>query len=368
MKVMVLGLRGFPNIQGGVEKHAEHLFPLLIKMGCEVKVLARSPYRPPNIGNEWGGVRFCWLWAPKNRTLEAIAHSFVGVVYAAIKRPDVLHIHAIGPGLMTPLARLFGLKVVMTHHGPDYDRQKWGFLGKSVLRVGEYLSMHLANERIVVSQVIRNLVAKQYGCNSVCIPNGVDLVDIPRSDAALQRFALTPGQYILLVSRLVPEKRHFDLIEAFRLAALPSWKLVFVGDSDHPDAYSKRLLNSGLNVPNVVFTGFQSGITLQELYAHAGLFVLPSAHEGLPIALLEALSYGLPVLASDIQANREVGLSLEHYFPLGNVEALANQIRNFAGRSNSDAMREARRSWVDKRYNWNDIATRTLAVYEKVAG
>jgi glycosyltransferase involved in cell wall biosynthesis len=368
LNVMLLGLRGFPNVQGGVEKHAEHLFPILSNLGCKVNVLARSPYQPSNIGNEWKGIQFRWLWAPKTKGLEAIVHSFIGVIYAAIKRPDILHIHAVGPGLVTPLARLLGLKVVMTHHGPDYERQKWGALAKFVLRVGEYFSMRLANERIVVSQGIRSLVFRQYGRDSIFIPNGTDLPDIPQTDAALQRFGLISRQYILLVSRLVPEKRHFDLIEAFRRTDLPNWKLVFVGDSDHPDAYSRQLLDAGNQVPNVVFTGFQSGISLTELYAHAGLFVLPSSHEGLPIALLEALSYGLPAVVSDIEANLEIGLSGEHYFPLGNVSLLAERIRDFACRIDSSEIREMRRSWVKERYNWDHIASRTFAVYQKVVG
>src|SRR5664280_2300003 len=121
---MMLGLRGFPNVQGGVETHAEHLCPLLVEMGCDVTVLVRSPYHSIEIGSEWKGVKFVTLWAPKSKGLEAILHSFLGVLYAAIKRPDILHIQAIGPAIMTLPARLLGLRVVVTHHGPDYDRQK----------------------------------------------------------------------------------------------------------------------------------------------------------------------------------------------------------------------------------------------------
>ena len=366
LRVTFLGLRGFPNVQGGVETHAEHLCPLLVEMGCDVTVLARSPYQPAEIGREWRGVKFVPLWAPRSKGLEAILHSFVGVLYAAIKRPDVLHIQAIGPAIMTLPARLLGLRVVVTHHGPDYDRQKWGRFARWVLQTGERFGMRWSNGRIVISEVIRSIVRDKHGRDSVLIPNGVVLPELPSTTDTLVPFGLIPGKYIVLVSRLVPEKRHLDLIAAFQQAALPGWKLAIVGASDHPDAYVKQVLDTTAATPGVVCTGLQTGLALRELYAHAGIFVLPSSHEGLPIAMLEALSYGLPVIASDIPANLEVGLPSEHYFPLGDVDALAGRLKEFAAQPLTAAARESRRAWVSERFDWRDIARRTLAVYQAV--
>ena len=367
LKVMMLGLRGFPEVQGGVETHAEHLCPLLADMGCDVTVLVRSPYQPKDIGRTWRGVKFVPLWAPKSKGLEAILHSFLGVLYAAVKRPDILHIQAIGPAIMTLPARLLGLRVVVTHHGPDYDRQKWGRFARWVLQTGERFGMRWSNARIVISEVIRSLVRGKHDRESTLVPNGVVLPALPDTVAAPSAFGLEPGRYVLLVSRLVPEKRHLDLIEAFRRAALPGWKLAIVGASDHPDAYVRQVLDAAAATPGVVCTGLQTGLSLRELYAHAGIFVLPSSHEGLPIAMLEALSYGLPVIASDIPANVEVGLPAAHYFPLGDVEALVVRLREFAAQPLTFEAREARRAWVSERYDWRDIARRTLAVYEAVA-
>lgn len=364
----MLGLRGFPGVQGGVETHAEHLCPLLVEMGCDVTVLARSPYQPKDIGPVWKGVKFVSLWAPKSKGLEAILHSLLGVLYAAMKRPDILHIQAIGPAIMTLPARLFGLRVVVTHHGPDYDRQKWGRFAKWVLQTGERFGMRTSNARIVISEVIRSLVRGKHGCESTLIPNGVVLPELPDSKGALSAFGLEPGKYVLLVSRLVPEKRHLDLIEAFKQAALPGWRLAIVGASDHPDAYVKQVLDAAASTPGVVCTGLQTGQALRELYAHAGIFVLPSSHEGLPIAMLEALSYGLPVIASDIPANLEVGLPGRHYFALGSVSGLAERLGEFAAQSLTAEMRESRRTWVSERFDWRDIARRTLAVYQAARG
>ena len=363
LSIMMLGLRGFPNVQGGVETHAQHLSSHLNDLGCDVNIIVRSPYHPEEKGKEWQGIRFHRVWSPVSKKLEAIVHTFFGVCYAAFKRPDVLHIHAIGPSLMAPLARLFGLKVVVTHHGPDYDRQKWKGFSKWILKLGECLGMFFANERIVISQVIRNLVEDKYGKQSVLIPNGVVLPQLPDTIDTLDDFGLEVGKYVLIVSRLVPEKRHLDLIDAFVKAELPGWKLVMVGDSDHPDEYTRNVLKAARENPNIVATGLQSGQPLRELYAHAGVFVLPSSHEGLPIALLEALSYGLPVIASDIPANLEIRLPDHHYFKLGDIGMLSQKLREFSGFTQSDDYRKGLRDWVSQRYNWEDIARSTFQVY-----
>lgn len=363
LRITMMGLRSFPGVQGGVETHAQHLCPLMVQAGCDVQVLARSPYHPADVP-EWEGVKFVRLWAPRSKALEAIVHSLLGVLYAGlVNRPDVLHIQAIGPALVTPLARLLGLKVVVTHHGPDYDRQKWGKFAKFALRVGERFGMRWSNERIVISSVIRKIVQDKHGHSSVLIPNGVTLPALPEATDALTPFGLSPGRYVLLVSRLVPEKRHLDLIEAFRVAELDGWKLAIVGASDHPDEYTQSVLAKARATPGVICTGLQVGAALQQLYGHAGIFVLPSSHEGLPIAMLEALSFGLPVVASDIPANLEVGLPEASYFPLGDTNSLTTCMRLFAEQVVEPKNRERTRQWVAEKYDWKKIAAATLRVY-----
>lgn len=364
LRVMMLGLRGFPDVQGGIEKHAENLCPLLASMGCDVEVIVRSPYQPNSVGDVWKGVRFRRVWAPKSQKLETFVHSFLGVIYAAIRRPDILHIQAIGPALVTPLARLLGLRVIVTHHGPDYDRQKWGRVARFVLRLGEHVGMRYANKRVVISNVIRKLVYAQHQVACALIPNGVVPPQIPETQDVLRKFGLEPGRYVLMVGRLVQEKRHLDLIKAFAAANMPGWKLVLVGAADHPNEYTELLHRMASNTPGVVMTGFQTGHSLQELYAHAGFFVLPSSHEGLPIVLLEALSYGLPVIASDIPANLEVALETRHYFPLGNTGALAATMHEFSQEPRDEASRTLIRESVWRKYDWKVIAAMTMQVYQ----
>lgn len=366
MRVMVLGLRGFPSIQGGVETHAEFLYPLLVQRGCQVDVLVRAPYWPKDKAREWQGICFHPIWSPRSKGLEAFLHSFLGVLYAGIKRPDILHIHAIGPALVTPLARLLGLRVVVTHHGPDYDREKWGWFPRWILRMGERSAAHFANQMIVISGVIRQLISSKYRRDTIMIPNGVVVSETPQTNQTLQQFSLEQGRYVLTVSRFVPEKRHADLIRAFAAAGLRGWKLVLVGSLEPADDYIRSIRALVKDNPDIVLTGFQSGLALRELYANAGLFVLPSSHEGLPIALLEALSYGLCAVASDIPANLEINLPAEQYFPVGDVSALAKRLRFFATKGTSADMREETRKWVREHYDWAQIADKTLATYQTV--
>ncbi len=368
ISIIALGLRGFPNVQGGVETHAENLYFELARIGCEIQVLVRSGYQPVDNRDMWNNIRFTRLWAPRFKSAEAILHTFFGVIYAGFKRPDVLHIHGIGPALMTPLARAFGLKVVVTHHGPDYERQKWGRMARCILRLGESLGMHFSHERIVISNVIRNLVAEKHARQSVLIPNGVRLPQSPTSSSALQAFGLIKGKYVLLVSRLVPEKRHLDLIDAFSKANLDGWKLAIVGASDHPDAYVKEVLAAAARTANVVCTGFQTGLALRELYAHAGMFVLPSSHEGLPLAMLEALSFGVPAIASDIAPNLEVLNPGVCFYRLGDVEDLARRLRKQSAVQRTAVQAGHVRQHLADTYCWEAIARDTRKVYERATG
>ncbi|MEO7774534.1 MAG: glycosyltransferase family 4 protein [Steroidobacteraceae bacterium] len=363
LKIIVLGIRGLPGVQGGVETHAEHLYTRLAALGCQIEVVVRTPFVPPDV-RRVGSIRLRRIWAPRRPGMEALVHSVLGVLYAAIARPDILHVHAVGPALITPLARLCGLRVVMTHHGADYHRAKWGGFARWILRTGERWGVRHSNARIAISRVIVDLIRKLYDKDSVLIPNGVDAAPLQVGESSLEPFHLQRGRYFLQVSRLVPEKNQHDLIAAFQQCRPRGWKLALVGGLDGT-AYASQLQAAAAGDPDIVLTDFKSGQALQELYGNAGAFVLPSAHEGLPIAILEALSYGLPVIASDIPANLEIGLPPDCYFEVGNVPRLAARLEEAALVAHSDAERiEARRELLG-RYNWDEIARSTLRLYEQ---
>jgi glycosyltransferase involved in cell wall biosynthesis len=365
MKIVVLGLRGFPNIQGGVETHCEHLFTRMAARGHEVSVLCRQPYMESTL-TQFKGVHLLPLPCPRKRSLEAFLHTFLGVLRARTMGPDILHIHAIGPSLFVPLARLLGLRVVSTNHGPDYDRAKWGYMARTILRMGETMGSRFSSAVVAISEPIAQHLRDRYGCKPFVIPNGV----VPRapseSVSTLQQFGLEPGRYLLAVARLVPEKGLHDLLDAFAMAKLEGWKLAIAGGADHEDAYSLALKAKAATMPNVVMTGFVSGQPLVQLYSHAGLFVLPSYHEGLPIVLLEAMGYGLPVVVSDIPANRQVELSDDRFFPAGNIEQASERIKHHAPRRFTPEQKAAQIAYIARAFNWDNIADATLGVYRSL--
>ncbi|UGX86202.1 glycosyltransferase family 4 protein [Phyllobacterium meliloti] len=365
-RVMMLGLRGIPDVQGGVEKHVEELSQQFVDKGWDVSVLGRRRYLLTPDPYVWKRVKVFPLWSPASMKFEAVAHTALGVLFAAYHRPDILHIHAVGPALLTPLARLMGLKVVVTHHGYDYDRQKWGGFAKRILKLGEQAGMRFANARIAVSNDIARTMETRYGVPVQAVPNGVTVRRSVTDTGILQKLGLTPRRYIIMVARIVPEKRQHDLITAFAKLADPSVKLVLVGSAEFMAAYSQEVEKLAGNVPGVILAGMQTGDDLAILYENARLFVLPSSHEGMPIALLEAMGVGLPVLASDITANLEIGLPPEDYFPLGDVEQLADAMRSkLATPFNTDKAAE-QGSVVEREYGWLSISDQTLGVYNAV--
>jgi glycosyltransferase involved in cell wall biosynthesis len=369
LRIMVLGLRGIVDVQGGIETHARRLYPLLARLGCDVEIVQRSPYYPRGRRRrEWRRLSLTYLWSPQTRIVETAVHTLLGVLYAAIKRPDVLHLHAVGPGLLAPLARLFGLRVVVTHHGADYEREKWGLLAKAVLRTGERLGIGFANRPIVVSPVLKQTVESRYGIGATLIPNGAPLATPRTTYDTLRRFGLERRRYVLCVARLDPGKRQHDLIAAFKAARPNGWKLVLVGAIEPGDAYCEQLVEAAANDSTIVLTGYQTGIALHELYSHAGLFVLPSAGEGHPIALLEAAVYEVPLLASAIPANLALPLPRERYFPVGDTRALARQLTDMTNGSAAPlAERRALHAAIRADYSWRKAAELTSSVYRHVA-
>ncbi len=361
MKILVLGTRGIPNIPGGVETHCEHLYPRMLKNGeNSITVICRSNYVEDKTRKEYNGISLKNIYSPKSKSLEAIVHSFLSVAYAAIKRPDVVHIHAIGPNLVAGLARLFNLKVVMTHHGPDYKRLKWNGLAKSFLRTGEWMGVTFANKAIVISQEIKEHVASTYKrTDCLLIPNGVDKPVISSNTDYIESIGLAKDQYIFTLGRFVPEKGFDYMIRSFSRSGMSKkYKLVIAGDADHESEYSLTL-KALAKENNVILPGFLKGEKLRQLFSNSGLFVLPSFYEGLPIALLEAMSYGLPILASNIAANTQVNLPEECYFDVGNETALTNRLDQVE-------LKGERFVYEMKRYDWDLIASQTLEVYKSL--
>ena len=360
MKIVVTGTRGIPNIMGGVETHSEELFPRIVVMGEDVTVIRRTNYVKDEL-QEWQGVKLVNVDSPKKKSFEAIIHTFRAINKAKALGADVLHVHAIGPAMLTPYAKMRGLKVVFTHHGPDYDRDKWGFVAKTMLKLGERMGCEFADEVIVISDVIKNLIAKKYGRTEHVhlIYNGVPKPEICEYPEYFEELGIEKGKYILGMCRFVPEKNLHHLVEAFAKTQHGDCKLVLAGDTDFEDDYSRGLKKMAKE-NGVVLTGFVKGKKLHSLLTNCRCYCLPSSHEGLPISLLEAMSYRVPVVVSDIPANLEVGLTPSCYFPVGNVDALAEKLQK-----NIDESYHSVEYDISK-YDWDVIAKQVLEVYQQL--
>lgn len=364
MKIFLTGTRGIPDIPGGIEKHCQELYPRVAKLGHEVLLCTRSPYVLKK-GDVYNGVRLKHIICPKIKSLEAIFHTFTCLITALKYSPDILHIHGIGPALLVPIAKLMGFKVVMTHHGPDYDRQKWGKIAKWVLKTGEYIGGRFSNEVIVISDVIQKIVNERCNRSSQMICNGVPIPKKCDSNGYLDHVGVSPGKYILAVARFVPEKGLHDLIQAF-CGLERSFKLVIAGDADHDTEYSRGLKTMAGRNDRIVMTGYVTGEYLNQLYSNARLFVLPSYHEGLPISLLEAMSYGVTPLVSDIPANKEVCLDPKCYFSCGDVENLKTKMNSLLAHNIDPEEQTKYQEMVAEKYNWDKIAKQTIEVYESL--
>lgn len=364
MKIVVVGLRGFPNIQGGIETHCEELYPRLIHYGYEVIVVRRKGFVkeiPPY--KEYKGVKFKDINSPSISGLEAAIHTARGIIYAKKIRADIVHIHAIGPSIMIPLAKLLGLKVVMTHHGPDYNREKWGIFAKSILKTGELFAALFADEIIAISTVITDLLKNNFNRKKRVhlIYNGITSFQKSNiSTNILKELNIEPKKYILAVGRFVEEKRFDKLIEAYIKLNRPQYKLVIVGDTDYASPYAHFLKNLAAK-NNIIMPGILKGDKLYQVYKHAALFVLPSSHEGLPITLLEAMECKRKVLASDIPANLAVDLPASNYFKLNDIEDMTRHINILLDINTEEQHYDL------TNYNWDNIAEKTNKVYKNMA-
>ncbi|RDJ24088.1 glycosyltransferase [Bosea caraganae] len=367
MKICVIGLRGFPGVMGGVETHCEQLYPRLKAMrpSDEIVVFGRKPYLP---GRETvhQGVRVVPLYAARNKYFEAISNAFVAVLHARFKiRADIVHIHAIGPALVAPLAKLLGMKVIVTHHGDDYRRAKWNGIAKAALRAGEYLGMRFADQVIPVSQSVTRRLRQSFPDRAVAlqhIPNGANhsqgagFAPAALHQDVVTRHRLEHMRYVACVGRLVPEKCFEDVIAAFeRVPDLD--RLVIAGGAEPDSPYLRKL--KAMAGDRVIFTGPLPRPDVETLLAHAALFVLPSSHEGLPIAALEAIAAGAPTLLSDIEPNLDIGLSAQNYFRLHDVDELAAKMRQ-----DPDQFRIGRD--LLRRYDWSAISVQTSSVYDRL--
>ncbi len=368
LKIAMIGHKRVPSREGGVEIVVEELSRRMACLGNKVDVYNRSGSHVSgsafdSIGSELPeNIRVITIPTPENKTLNAFVYSFLASLRALFGRYDVIHFHAEGPAAMCFLPKLFGIRTVVTIHGLDWQRSKWGGFASKYLKFGEKTAARCADEIIVLSDAVRDYFKKEYGRNTVYIPNGITQPDFEDIAEAGEKYGLKKDRYILYLGRIVPEKGIHYLIEAYS-DMKTDMPLVIAGGSSHSEEYFARLKRSAEG-KNIIFTDFVQGRMLRELYSNAYLYVLPSDLEGMPISLLEAMSYSNCCLTSDIPECTQVCGENAVYFRKSSVADLKNKLEYLI--KNSDTVLEYKsraHDYIISKYSWDDVVNRTLALY-----
>lgn len=367
MRIAMLGLKGIPvgNYGGGIERHVEELAERLARRKHHVFVYVRSYTLGPRLPKTWRGVHLISLPTIRTKNLETIVHTFLATLHVLFMPVDVIHYHGIGPATLAWIPRLFKpwARVIITFHSIDRFHKKWGRFARAYLGFGEWAAMHFPHRTIVVSHTLQIYVHRRFRRPGIFIPNGVEPRAVKKSDE-LDQFHLKRDGYLLTVARLVKHKGIHYLIQAFR-GIKTDKKLVIVGAPSFTEDYADYLAKIAADDPRIIFTGFQTGETLAQLFAHAYIYVHPSESEGLSLTILESMSYGTTVLISNIPENMETIDHSGFSFESRNVHDLRKKITHLL--ANPELVNErARRGkdFIRKKFNWEMIVKETERVYE----
>lgn len=363
LRVAFIGGRGVVGKYSGIETWYEQVGARLASQGHEVTVYCRR-YFTPDVASH-NGMRIIRLAAIRTKHLETFAHTFLSTIHACFSKCEIVHYQTLGPSLFARLPRLFGKRTVVTVQGLDWQRKKWRWPARQVLKAGEWASAHFANRTLVVSRELQEHFRARHRTETAYIPNGTDLRP-RRSGLHLRQLGLAPDNYILFLGRLSPEKNCDVLINAFE-GLTTNMKLVFAGGSSHSDDYVSRLRQH--RSERIVFTDWLQGDALDEILTNAAVFVLPSDIEGMSLALLDAMGAGVCVLASDIPANREAIADAGFVFRHGDVCDLRRMLGLLTLRPDLRySAAEKARARVRDNYLWDDVATQMEKTYQNLVG
>lgn len=370
MKIAMIGHKRIPSREGGVEIVVEELATRLVKMGHSVTVYNR---KGKNVADKkadkdkrklkmYKGIRIVRVPTPDNKALNAIVYSFIATIYALLGNYDVIHYHAEGPCAMLIIPHFFGIRTIATIHGLDWQRAKWGGFAKKFLLFGEKCAAKYADEVIVLSLNVQQYFKDKYNRDTIYIPNGVNKTEFREPDIIKKQFGLEKDNYILYLGRLVPEKGITYLMEAYSKIDTDK-KLVIAGGGSHSSEYVQKIHELAAKDDRIVLTGFVQGNLLSELYSNCYMYVLPSDIEGMPISLLEAMSFGLRCLASDIPENTEACREYARYFKKSDVEDLRAKLEECINRPEVFKKKDAIMKYCYKRFNWNKVTGSSVRLY-----
>ncbi len=368
MKIAMIGQKGIPSRAGGVEIHVEEISKRLVCLGYQVEAYCRRDYCDKEFEEDlFDGIKVKYTPFIKSKHLDAITHTLTSTFSALLSDCDLFHYHALGPSTLSFIPRLFGKKVICTVHGLDWQRGKWGKFASMYLKFGEFASARFSHRVINVSKNLVEYYRNKYGIETQYIPNGIQRPDFLKPNIIKSKHNLEQGDYILCIARIVPEKGIHYLIDAYSKIRTDK-KLVIAGGSSHSNSYESELKSKAKGNKNIIFTGFVKDAELAELYSNAYFYVLPSDVEGLPISLLEAMSYGNCCLVSDIPENTNVISTMGYSFEKSNIEDLARKLNLLL--QDEDRVNQVKKyvsDYVIRKYNWDEIAVKTSRIYKEIS-
>lgn len=369
LKIAMIGHKRIPSREGGVEVVVEELSTRLTDLNYEVEAYNRSGYHVSgkDFGNSrkkyFKGIRIIIVPTFKNGKLNAIVYSTLATLRALFGGYDVIHYHAEGPCATLFIPKLFGIRVVATIHGLDWQRAKWGNFASRVIKFGEEMAAKYADEIIVLSKNVQQYFVDTYGRETHFIPNGIARPEIREVKVIKEKYGLEKDSYILYLARLVPEKGLHYLLEAYSSVQTDK-KLVIAGGSSHSFEYMKKIKEMAARDDRIIMTDFVQGRVLEELYSNAYLFILPSDLEGMSVSLLEAMSYGNCCLVSDIKENTEVVEDKAITFRKSDVADLREKLAMLLSHPETvETYRKTSADFVCNKYHWNNVVAQTEVLY-----
>ncbi|MCR4651642.1 MAG: glycosyltransferase family 4 protein [Lachnospiraceae bacterium] len=365
----MLGHKHIPSREGGVEIVVEQLAVRMVEKGHKVTVYNRSSHHVSGHEydikdmKEYKGVRIRKSLTLDMKGLAAFTSAISAGIAAAFGKYDIVHFHAEGPCIACFIPKLTGKRVIATIHGLDHKRDKWGRIASAIILAGERGAVKHADEIIVLSEGVKKYFADTYGRETRLIPNGVERPVRLEASLIKERYGLNEGDYILFLGRLVPEKGVHLLIEAYNKLHTDK-KLVIAGGVSDSSEYAERLKKDAEGNDNIIFTGFVYGETLEELYSNAYVYVLPSLLEGMPLSLLEAMSYGNCCLTSDIEECTDVTKDCGVSFRSEDADDLKSKLEELlADKPRVDHLRESSADYICERFDWDSVTDKTLELY-----
>lgn len=372
LRICMLGHKRIPSREGGIEVVVEELAVRMAALGHDVTCYNRSGHHiggkefDTGILTTYKRIRLKNVFTINRKGLAAVTSSFFACLAAAVGSYEVVHVHAEGPAVFCWLPRLMGKRVILTVHGLDWRREKWqGSFGSRYIRFGEKMGVRWANEIIVLSKSVQQYFKDTYGRNTRFIPNGVTRPETIEPQLIQEHFGLKKDSYILYLGRIVPEKGEHYLIEAFK-RVLTDKKLVIAGGVSDTDEYMDKLIKLAVGDERIIFTGFVQGKLLEELYSNAYIYVLPSDLEGMPLSLLEAMSYGNCCLVSNITECTDVIGHCGVSFRKSNTEDLRVKLQKLCDDEKMVCdYRDMASDYICRRYNWDSVVEQTLDMYKQ---